>query len=379
MRGTLLLPCALTACAMQTSTSDQAITNGTPDTGDPAVVALVDNNDVVACTATVIGAHTSITAAHCFINRTPQSLRIAFGSSLATATSTQIADVRSHPDFNPTTLAHDIAVVTFRDAATDTLMLDTRVIDASLVGTMFRVVGFGVTASTAADSGAKREGVARISEVQPDELTAMPSPSQPCRGDSGGPALLANDAVAAVVSRGDGACSDHATFARIDVARAVLVDPYLAETAPGAAHTGDTCFYTEHCAEGACLQTHDDPLLYFCSQPCSRDDDCPAAMECASDGCRYPEPSPGALGSQCTDDTQCTSEMCREQVCTISCALEASLCGAGYECRAAAGGRFCFAESDTGCGCSSGAEGAPLWLLVVICFARRGRSQAARG
>jgi len=383
MRGTLLLLCALTACTIEASTTDHAITNGTLDTGDPAVVALVDGNDVVGCTASVIGAHTAITGAHCFINRSPRSLRVAFGSSLADATFVQIADARSHPDFDPATLAHDVAVLTFRDESPVTpLILDTRTIDASLIGTLFRAVGFGVTASTSADGGQKREGMARISDVMAEEFTAMPSPSQPCRGDSGGPALLASDAVAAVVSRGDGACSDHAIYARIDVARAPLVDPYLAETAPGTARTGDACFYEGHCAEGPCLQTQDDPLLYFCAKSCSRDADCPAGMECASDGCRYPEPSPGALGSPCEQDTQCTSDTCRENLCTISCVLDASACPAGYACRGVGNGKYCFAAPDDSCGgCTSGGTSAPLWL-VVIWFARArrsGRSRSRRG
>ncbi|HEX5058885.1 MAG TPA: S1 family peptidase, partial [Kofleriaceae bacterium] len=375
MRGTLLLLCALTACTVEASRSDHAITNGTVDTGDPAVVALVDTSDIVACTASVIGAHTAITAAHCFINRAPHSLRVAFGSSLADATFAQIADARSHPDFDPATLAHDVAMVTFRDESpVAPLVLDTRTIDASLIGTMFRAVGFGVTASTAADAGGKREGMAQISEVTAEEFTAMPSPSQPCRGDSGGPALLASDAVAAVVSRGDGACSDHAIYARIDVARAPLVDPYLADTAPSTAHTGDACFYDGHCSEGSCLQTHDDPLLYFCSQPCARDADCPAAMECASDGCRYPEPSPGALGSACDQDPQCTSDTCRESVCTISCVLDTSACPAGYECRGVGNGEYCFAAADDGCGCASSGTSAPLWLVVIWLARARRRS-----
>jgi hypothetical protein len=169
-------------------------------------------------------------------------------------------------------------------------------------------------------------------------------------------------------------CTDHAVYARIDVARAALVDPYIAETAPGTAHTGDACFYDGHCAEGPCLQTHDDPLLYFCSQTCTRDTDCPAAMECAADGCRYPEPSPGALGSPCEQDAQCTSTTCREGVCTLACLVDPTVCPEGFECRALESSQFCFAKADdSGCGgCTSGAH-APLWL-VIIWFARARRS-----
>jgi hypothetical protein len=383
MCRSVLLSCALAACAAPTSTeAEQAITNGTAATGDPAVVALVDDSDRVGCTASVIGPHTAITAGHCFVGKQPRTLRLFFGSVIGSGgTFTQVADARAHPSFDAATFMHDIAVLTFRDELPVVpLALDPRAINSSLIGTSFRVVGFGTTSGTSGDGGTKREGTARVSEVQAEELTAMPDPSQPCRGDSGGPALFSSDAVAGVVSRGDGACVDHATYARIDVARGALIDPYIAETAPGTAHTGDACFYAGHCAEGDCLQTTDDPLLHFCSAPCSSDDDCPAAMECASDGCRYPEPSPGALGSTCEQNTQCTSDACRESVCTVSCLLDPSVCPAGFECRRTGAMQFCFAEPDSCGDCSSG-SGAPLWLIVIY-FARTrrsGRSSSRRG
>jgi trypsin len=381
----VLLLCALGACAAPTSTAtEQAITNGAVDTGDPAVLALIDDTDRVGCTASVIGPHTAITAAHCFIGKQPRTLRVFFGTMIGgDGTITQVADARSHPDFDPDIFAHDVAILTFRDELPVVpLTLDTRAITAALVGTTFRVVGFGTTGGATGDGGTKRDGTARISDVQPEEFTAMPNPAQPCRGDSGGPALLSNDAVAGVVSRGDGACTDHATYARIDVARAVLIDPYIAGTAPGTAHTGDACFYAGHCAEGDCLQTKDDPLLYFCSKSCTGDDGCPAAMECADDGCRYPEPSPGAIGSTCEQNAQCTSDACRESVCTVSCLLDPSVCPAGFECRRTGAMQFCFAKPDSCADCSSGSgtPSWPLWLIVIyfVRTRRSGRSSSRR-
>jgi hypothetical protein len=380
MCRTPLLACALAACAAPASTTtEQAITNGAIDTGDPAVLALIDDADRVGCTVSVIGSHTAITAAHCFVDKQPRTLRVFFGSAVADGgTFTQVADARPHPQFEPATFAHDVAMLTFRDELpVAPLALDTRTIDASLVGTNFRVVGFGTTSGTTGDSGTKRDGTARVSEVQAEEFTAIPNPSQPCRGDSGGPALLSAGAVAGVVSRGDIACADHATYARIDVSRAALVDPYIVETAPGTAHTGDACFYAGHCAEGDCLQTGDDPLLHFCSQPCSADDDCPTAMECASDRCRYPEPSPGALGSRCEQDDQCTTGTCRESMCTVSCLLDPSVCPDGFECARSGAMQFCFAERDSCGGCASGSS-SPLWLIILFVRVRRRRTPRTR-
>lgn len=349
-------------CAAPLAAQAQPITNGSDDVGDPAVVALVDASGAVLCTASVIGPHTGITAAHCFSGPPARTLRVFFGSAVASGgTFAHVSDARPHPEFDPTTFAHDVAVFTFREESqVAALALDARTIDASLVGTTFAAVGYGATGS-ASDVGVKRAGVAQISDVAADEITSVAAPSQPCRGDSGGPMLLAPDAVAAVVSHGDAACTDHAIYARIDVTRGTLVDPYLAATAPGAAHTGDACFYDGHCAEGPCLQTHDDPLLYFCSRACTHDSDCPAAMTCAPDGCRYPEPSPGALGSPCTADADCTSATCRSQVCTVACLGAA--CPAHYECRGQGLSQYCFATPDGCGGCGSSGAG-PVWLIA---------------
>jgi len=384
MRRWLLLSCTLVACAARESDGEQAVTNGTAATGDPAVAAIVDGSGTIGCTATVIAPHTAITAAHCFVSRNPRTLSLLFGASREQPTAiTPISDARSHPSFDPSTLAHDVALMTFRTEAAATLALDPRTIDGTLVGTDVRVVGFGATSGTAGDAGTKREGIARISDVQADEFTAMPNPSQPCRGDSGGPVFLGStvaDVIAGVVSRGDAACVDHAVFSRIDVARSVLVDPYLADIAPGTAHTGDACFYEGHCAEGPCLQTHDDVSLYFCSKSCTRDSDCPDAMKCASDGCRYPTPSPGALGYACDQDVDCSSEMCRESVCTVMCLLDPAVCPSGFECRGAGPSSYCFAKPDDDCGSCTTGTGAPLWIVVIwfVRARRSGRSSSRR-
>ena len=357
----------LAGCAAPVASATQAVTNGSDDAGDPAVVALVDAGGTVLCTASVIGPHTGITAAHCFSGPPARTLRIFFGSSVASdGTFAHLADARQQPGFDLTSFANDVAMFTFREASpTAPLSLDTRTIDGSLVGTTFDAVGYGSTGS-AGGVGTKRAGVAQISDVQATALTTVPDPSQACEGDSGGPMLLSPDAVAAVVSHGDAACTDHAIYARIDAARAALVDPYLAATAPGVAHTGDPCFYDGHCAEGPCLQTADDPLLYFCSRACTKDSDCPGAMTCASDGCRYREPSPGAIGSPCTGGSDCTSATCVDSVCTISCL--GSACPAHYECRGQGLSQYCMAAPSGGCGgCATDAD-PPIWVLLASVF-----------
>lgn len=343
----------------------QAITSGSADPGDPAVIALVDASAEVQCTASAIGPHTAITAAHCLSGRDPRQLRAFFGASVAAGgTFDAISDGRADPAFDPATLEHDVALLTLRDPAPAApLALDATPLDASLVGTTFQVVGFGATASgPTAQIGTKLAGTAQIAAVDTDEVTVHPDPAQPCNGDSGGPMLLGG-AVAGVVSHGDAACSDHAIYARIDAERASFVDPYLAATAPGTASVGDACLYDGQCSDGPCLVTHDDPELAFCSHACEHDADCPAAMQCAADGCRYPEPSPGALGAPCQADSDCTTDVCLAQVCTRACGADAT-CPARFTCGGPEEG-YCFAASGGGCAVGGGGAGA-LAVLAAL-------------
>ena len=353
----------LAGCAAPVASATQAVTNGSADPGDPAVVALVGSDGTVLCTASVIGDHTGITAAHCFSGPPARTLRFFFGNVVGDAGGfSAVSDAKQHPAFAPNTFANDVAMFTFRGGvAVAPLALDTRTIDGSLVGTTFDAVGFG-TSGSAADTGIKRAGVAQISDVGAAQITTVPDPSQPCEGDSGGPMLLSPDAVAAVVSHGDVACTDHAVYQRIDVVRAAFVDPYIAATAPGTVHVGDACLYEDQCAEGPCLQTEDDPLLYFCSQPCTTMSDCPAAMRCAANFCRYREPSPGAIGAACASGSDCSSATCIGKVCTISCFDQA--CPSGFECRRQDLSQYCFAPTSGCSGCASGGDDLPIWLIV---------------
>jgi len=360
----------LAGCATQAETAVQAITNGSADSGDPAVIGLADAAGDVGCTATVIEAHTAITAAHCVAGRVPLALHAVFGSDVATGTSIEVSGAQVDPAFDAGTLANDLALVTLREPSPAAAVAIAA--GALTLGTTVDVVGFGTTASAATDGGTKRAGTAKLTDVQPTELTAIPSPAQPCHGDSGGP-MLVTGAIVAVASRGDTACSDHAIYERIDAAQQSFVAPYLAATAPGSVATGTACLYDGECANGACLQTKDDPDLYFCTQPCTHDGDCPASMTCASDGCRYPEPSPGALGSPCTTDATCTTGMCRQMVCTRSCLNDA--CPGGYECSGSGLEVACFAKPDGGCGGCTTGGGAPVGLVIALAgFVRARRS-----
>lgn len=223
------------------------VTNGLPDTGDPAVIALVNASDQLVCTASLIAPHTALTAAHCVAGN-PLALRAFFGDSIADGgTFIAVTDARPHPQFDPG--GNDIAVVTLGEAAPAAALAFAPPLDGSLVGTSFRVVGFG-TIGDLGGAGIKRAGTANVAALGAGDFIAVPGPSLTCLGDSGGPALLAGDAIGGVVSRVDAQCVDHAVYTRTDVAQDSLIQPYLDETAPGAAGEGEPCFYAGHCAAG---------------------------------------------------------------------------------------------------------------------------------
>lgn len=393
MRGVsvCVLCCGWLACAppAEEATDTAAITQGVA-AQDPAVVGIVDADGTLGCSGALIAPHTVLTAGHCVPALRRRELRVYFGDSLSGAgTFISVSDTHVHPEFVAASLSHDLALFTLREVGpVPPLAIDPRALDGSLVGKPLRAVGFGVTAPSAGDAGVKRSGTATVSAVDAIDLAATPAPSLPCRGDSGGPALLddgSGEKIGAVVSRGDADCVVNGVFARVDVARDSFIAPYLAATAPATAATGDPCLYDGHCAEGSCEQATDDPLLYFCTRPCNAEGDCPAAMTCASHECRYPVPSPGALGSSCSGPNECTSDDCyrpdgTDGTCTRSCLGKPDSCPSGFDCVAVA--TFvndCLPSSD-GCGCRAGARGGE-WLApaVFVALLLRRRQRRLRG
>lgn len=376
--------------------TSSAVTNGSPDSSDGAVVAVITADGGPHCSGTLIGPHTVITAAHCGVDPTmfPQ-FAVFFGASLGQGGSTvAISDARLDPSFDATTLDHDVALLTLRQAApVAPIALDTGMLDATFVGQDVNVVGYGVTSATSADEGSRHVGQARVSAVSSLDFTVLPAPSQPCEGDSGGAALRTSTGattLVGVVSQGDDACVDHAEFARIDVERTPFIDPYLASTAPGTAQVGQKCFYDTQCKAGPCLQTSDAPGLWFCGGSCGRSSDCPKGMACSGGACRYPLPSPGAPGWGCTQDSDCeaggaciSNPSSDAQVCSVRCNPAQSTCPGGFACQSTSGADFyCVASptspaSSAGCAIALPADEAPgvaataIAVLLALLSARR--------
>jgi hypothetical protein len=353
----------------------QAITNGVPDEGDPAVVALLAAGQPI-CTGTLVAPRAVVTAAHCI-----GAVDVAsFGSSVGPdEIAIDIVFASPHGEFDRPSLRNDIGIVLLSELAPDGVEPVPMLAEpppGGLLGAPIRLVGFG--SDGAGGEPIKREGTTVIAQVEATRFSFHPSPSQTCLGDSGGPALLEVDGIeylAGVTSSGDPVCVDHGTDTRVDAFAEDFVASWVAATAPGAAAVGERCFYDAHCAEGTCRFPDDAPSIGYCAPPCSGDPDCPVEMACSSGVCVYDSPSPGALGALCAAGEDCDSGLCvapaesSETMCAAPCLPDVLDCPESLSClpRAGpAGGRACFPEASGGCRAAGSADRGALVLVIGL-------------
>jgi len=380
----LLVALGLAACGAPFAPSERraAITNGTPDSGDPAVVA-IERGGALGCTATLIATRVLLTAAHCLPDA---SARIYFGPKPdAGATQLGLLDVRRHPGFDASTLDNDVALALLDgDAPAAPVTLAAA---APTVGLALRLVGFGRTSAADSTPPEKRSGTTAVTAVSATELDFVPAPSQTCEGDSGGPAFATvggGEVLVGVTSSGDPACAQMARDLRVDAYAAGFIAPYVAATAAGAAQAGARCWYDANCAAGPCVAALDDPSLSFCAPPCSGGA-CPNGLSCRADAggtmrCLHDPPSPGARGSACATDEDCASAVCAARAgasmraCTQECVPNLpGFCAAGQECAASdtTGRSACF-QTAHGCAIGGAPGGVPLiCLLLLVALGRR--------
>jgi hypothetical protein len=358
------------------------VTHGTEDNGDPAVVAIVDAAGTTGCSGTVIAPHLVLTAAHCVVPEISTGAHAVFGASVqAPSAAIPIVAVRVDPAFDPQTLDHDAAVFVLGATALATpVPLATT---APAAGSTVRVVGWGLTGPDAGDAGTKRAGTALVTALTPSTLSVAPDPAQPCLGDSGG-AALANVAgtqvLVGITSHGDATCDQSAVFTRVDAETAAFIEPTEASLVDGTVPTGSRCLFPEQCAAGApaCVVAPDDANVSYCTQSCAANADCPIHMLCVSLGdsgsqCRYPVPTPGAMGAGCATDADCVDTSCSAGVCAAPCSPLQPTCPVGFSCASSDGidyhCRLPPLSAATGSACAlsiSPANGDARWAVAVL-------------
>lgn len=189
------------------SGSAPRVTNGLSTQSRPTTAALLVSEGInhrQICSATLIGCHTVLTAAHCVCNG--YSIRSCgtpkpgvFSVYLPNVGIVKVSAIKVHPEYDFGDRG-DIAVLTLAadiDGVTPTpINTGGRV----AFGSEVEIVGYGITQGGAADSGLLRRGFAESADcrdvVNPDAhvcwnfvapMAAPGTDSNTCNGDSGGP------------------------------------------------------------------------------------------------------------------------------------------------------------------------------------------------
>jgi MYXO-CTERM domain-containing protein len=252
--ATLFAACAPTAEPDEPAAATQAITGGSIDTADPAIVLLYAEDGAAAfiCTAAVVAPKVLLTAAHCVsstLHSAATKYYAFYGDDLNAAKPGDlhpIAEVHAHPDWDVNNLVagHDVGVAILKDAVTMApLPLRRTALTVSELGKSLRLVGYGATdGTTQAGTGVKRQTQTGLDDFDDFTLTYNDTSHLTCNGDSGGPALLARNGVEELVgltSFGDQTCVQYGVDTRVD-AEIAFIDPLIEmaqSPAPGRAAT----------------------------------------------------------------------------------------------------------------------------------------------
>ena len=343
------------------------------------------------CTGTLVAPRVVVTAGHC-LDADPPDL-VFFGSAAASGgPSIPVAGVVTAPGFDGFTLADDLGVVYLGAdppaSAVPVPWLQTPPA-AALAGQSIRIVGFGTTSAGDTMPVRKRSGATVIDSADAATFAFHAMPSQTCKGDSGGPAFAqigGVETLIGVTSQGDASCLASATDTRVD-AHATFLLGFIAEVAPGAARPGQRCYADVSCATGSCYAPADAPDFSYCSPTCAGAADCTPPLRCEDRACRYPLPSPGALGAVCAANDDCGSGFCVHDGAAWHCSQlcfedDAEACPAGFACKAnpdTADTSACLVEaSPSGCAVGRTGTGPDSWSLALVAVVAAGAGVRAR-
>lgn len=296
---------------------ESAIVNGEPYSGSPATVYIDLGGG--SCTGTLITPKVVLTAKHCTNGVPTSSISVFFGND-ANGPGTWIDAAHDEvyakgAEGGP----WDLALIALKSPGPTTPIPVNEKDPKSLIGIEVHIVGFGVTAEYASDSGKKRHGYTSLVSVEPGLVYTSVKPSSTCYGDSGGPNFITVDGkefVLAATSFGTAACgSGEDGAARTDDAIG-WIKQYIAAHDPNAGPTA-SCEQDNQCATNcgapdpdcpcapdgfcttACSNLAQDPDCDGCGQDGSCREDCPALDKdcCATDGDCHP--GCGTLDSDC--------------------------------------------------------------------------------
>ncbi len=176
------------------------IVNGQTTSDYPAVGALIacGSSCFSFCSGTYVQDRWVVTAAHCVAPlqsyaNSGYTVWFGVGPQLGQLTeSDEIVDWEQHPQYNSSSLAHDIGVVKLKDGlSVDPIPVNQRKVDNGWVGRELHYVGYGVTGDNSDDGGVKRTAAMPIDSVGSQFVYTedIGDGQNICYGDSGGAAL----------------------------------------------------------------------------------------------------------------------------------------------------------------------------------------------
>ena len=313
----------------------RSITDGSADLGHPTVGRLQSGS--AACSATLIGSRTVLTAAHCIAST---RLTFTLGNARYTASA-----ARQHERYGSNS-DNDIALV-FLDSPVSGVTPSPLNNAPMRVGQPIVLVGFGLTSENGSGYGTKRVATNSVSNVR-SETFSFRGQGNVCDGDSGGPTFVTDassgqEFVAGVHSTKAGYCGYGGTDVRVDSHVAWIVSNAGGDVAaPGS---------------GATPQPTTPPTAPAPPTPTQPAPDTPAVSEggsCAN--------SPCDRGLACTPVYSGSARELIGRYCMTQCnAIGADpLCNGGETCaRSSTADLVCFDGSAPESGFTSPASAAP--------------------
>ncbi|MCB9557424.1 MAG: trypsin-like serine protease [Deltaproteobacteria bacterium] len=331
-----------------------SINGGQLEAGFPAIGAVIADGRR-ACSGTLIGPRSVLTAAHCI----EDTSNVVFYPRAVSSEMRVASRVQIHPDYDEHQV--DLAVLTLASAVEGIEPLPVAV-GVPHVGDSVVMVGLGKVSETEGHFGTKRTRVATIGALPPGSLALVGL----CDGDSGGPTLAARDDTLVVVGvhrAKQRECAGRGYDVRVDMYRS-----FIAEAAPDQRELAPEALEIISPVAGAQTRSRlrvvaavspddaratiefivDGRLLSSVSQPPYQIDlkDLPtgvhriqtkavwngktleaqATVTVADEAVRLP------FGDACQTAAQCEGGLCVQGICSRSCRASAP-CESGYACR----------------------------------------------